>query len=140
VWKGIALAERSGLERSLGMLKQARQTLEAALAVNPNPYATDAYTTLGSMYANAPGFPLSFGSQKKARELYEKALSINATGIGSNLNYAQFLLKAEDYAGALKHAAAVLAAPPRPGRERADQAARTSAERLIARAREKLRE
>ena len=139
VWQGQSQAAQSAADRSLGLAKQARKTLETALAMTPNAYAIEAYSTLGSMYANIPGFPLAFGDKKKARECYQKALAVNSSSIGANLGYAHLLFKADDYVGAIKHATAALNGTPRPGREKADKAARASAETLIAKAKEKLR-
>jgi tetratricopeptide (TPR) repeat protein len=138
-WQGQSLAEQSAVEGSLGLAKQARKALEAAIAITPNAYASEAYSTLGSMYANMPGFPLAFGDKKKAREYFQKALAINSSSIGANVGYAQLLLKTDDYAGAMKHATAALNAPPRLGREKADKAARARADSVIAKAKEKLR-
>jgi len=139
VWQGQAQASQAAADRSLGLVKQARKTLDAAVAITPNASAADAYSTLGSLYANLPGFPLSFGDKKKARVSYQKALAINPAHVGANLNYAQLLLKDDDYAGVVKHANVALSTLPRPGREKADKAARTSAENLIAKAKEELR-
>jgi tetratricopeptide (TPR) repeat protein len=138
VWLGQSQASQSALERSLGLVKQARKTLEAALAITPNPYALEAYSTLGGMYANVPGFPLAFGDKKKARECYQKALAINSANIGANQGYASLLFKMDDYAGAIKYATVALSAPTRPGRERADKAIRTNAENLIAKAKKEM--
>jgi len=138
VWQGQAQASQSAFERSLGLAKQARKTLEAAVAITPNQYAIEAYSTLGSMYANIPGFPISFGDKKKARALYEKALAINSESAGANLGYANLLFKTDDYAGAIKHATVALNAPPRPGRDKANKAARASAEGLIAKAKKEM--
>lgn len=139
VWKGILEADQSAAQRSLGQVKQARKTLEAAIAITPNQYAADAHSTLGSMYANVPGFPLAFGDKKKARAHLQRALALNATHVGANLNYANLLLKADDHAAAIKHANAALAGMPRPGREQADKASRARAESLLAEAKRKLR-
>ena len=139
VWKGLAQTEKSGAEGSLSLVKQARKTLESAVAITPNAYAADAYSALGSIYANVPGFPLAFGDKKKAREYFHKALAINSASMRVNVNYAQLLFKQDDYAGALKHATVALSAPPRPGREKADQVARTTAESLIVKAKAQLR-
>lgn len=139
VWKGILQADQSATERSLSLVKQARKTLEAALTINPNAYAADGYATLGSMYANVPGFPLAFGDKKKAQEMYLKSLSLNSSSLSANSGYARLLFKKDDYAGAVKYATAALAAPPRPGREQADSAGRKSAEELLANAKAKVR-
>jgi len=139
VWQGQSQAAQSAADRSLGLAKQARKTLENAIAITPNEYAVEAYSTLGSMYANIPGFPLAFGDKKKARECYRKALAINPSSIGANLGYANLLFKLDEYGEAIKYATAALNGTPRPGRERADKAARASAESVIAKAKAALR-
>jgi tetratricopeptide (TPR) repeat protein len=139
VWQGQSQAAQSAVDRSLGLAKQARKTLEAAVAITPNAYAIEAYSTLGAMYANIPGFPLAFGDKKKARECYQKALAINSNSIGANVGYASLLLKLDQYADAIKHASAGLNGTPRPGREKADKASRANAENIIAKAKAKLR-
>jgi tetratricopeptide (TPR) repeat protein len=139
VWQGQSKAAQSAEERSLGKAKDARKILEAAVAITPNAYAIEAYSTLGSMYANIPGFPISFGDKKKARECYQKALAINPSSIGANLGFANLLFKQDEYADVIKYATASLNGTPRPGREKADKAARTNAENLIAKAKTKLR-
>jgi tetratricopeptide (TPR) repeat protein len=139
VWLGQSQASLSAADRSLGLAKQARKTLEAAIAMTPNAYAVDAYSTLGSMYANVPGFPLAFGDKKKARECYQKALAINPSSIGANTGYASLLLKLDEHAEAIKYATAALNGTPRVGRDRADKASRANAENIIAKAKAKLR-
>jgi len=138
-WMGQAQASQSALERSLGLVKQARKTLEAAVAITPNAYAVEAYSTLGSMYGSVPGFPIAFGDKKKAHECYKMALAINPSSLGANAGYGSFLLKQDDYTGAIKYATVALNAPARPGREKADKASRANAESVIAKAKEKLR-
>ena len=139
VWQGMSQAELSATSGSLSLVKQARKTLETAVAITPNSYAVDAYSTLGGVYANVPGFPLAFGDKKVARTYFQKALAINSSNIGANLGYAKLLFKTGDYAGAIKHATAALNGSPRPRREKADKTARISAEDLIAKAKENLR-
>jgi hypothetical protein len=138
-WKGIVEADLSARERSLGQAKNARKTLEASLAILPNSSAPDAYSTLGAMYANMPGFPLAFGDKKKARVHFQQCLTLDAKHVGCNINYASLLLKQEDFAGAIKHANAGIAGLPRPGRDKADKASRGSAETIITKAKEQLR-
>ena len=139
VWHGMSQAELSATSASLSLVKQARKTLEAAVAITPNAYAVDAYSTLGGMYANVPGFPLAFGDKKIARVNFEKALAINPASIGANVGYARLLLKLGENAEAIKYATAALNGTPRPGREKAVKASHGSAENIISNAKAKLR-
>lgn len=127
VWEGIVLSTYAGAKGGLGALglaKQARDRLEAALAIDGTVLDGSAYTSLGSLYAKVPGFPLGFGSDKKAREYLEKGLAINPDGIDSNYFYGEFLYDHGDYAKALAHLTKALKAAPRPNRESADSGRR----------------
>jgi tetratricopeptide (TPR) repeat protein len=139
VFEAWALIDQSiavnGLS-SLGLLKQARQKLEAALAIDANNGAAN--STLGSLYFNVPKWPLSFGDKKKGRAYSQKAIAIDPTSGWQNLDYAKCLFKDEDYSGAVKHATITLQAPTRAGSKR-DANMRTEAAALIGKAKEKLR-
>jgi tetratricopeptide (TPR) repeat protein len=142
VWQAWALNEQADAVRSfssLGLLKQARKKLEAAIAIDPNVCGADAYALLGGLYAQLPGFPISFGNEKTGRDLLLKALTINPTGIHPNMGYARYLFKIDDSAGAVKYATAALHAPPRPGRDKADAHLHAQAEELIEKSKAKLR-
>ena len=139
VFEAWALIDQSSVHKnfsSLGLLKQARQKLEAALALEPNNAAAN--STLGSLYFNVPRFPLSFGDKKKGRAYSKKALAIEPTSGWMNLDYAKCLLKDEDYLGAIKHATVTLQAPMHPGSKR-DTNSRAEAEAVIVQAKAKLR-
>ncbi len=78
------------------------------------------YTSLGSLYANVPGWPIGFGSKDKAEDFLQKALAINPAGIDPNFFYAELLAARGDKAAARRSYEKALAAAPRPGREDAD--------------------
>jgi tetratricopeptide (TPR) repeat protein len=139
IWEAWAIIEQSVVLknfRTLGLLKQSRNKLEAALAIDPNN--SDANSTLGSLYFNVPIWPLSFGDKKKGRALHQKALAVDPMSSWKNLDYAKCLLKDEDYSGAVKYATITLHAPKRPGSKR-DASENTEAEELIAKAKAKSR-
>ena len=141
VWEGIVLSTYAGVKGGLGALglaKQARERLDAALALDPAVLDGSAYTSLGTLYHKVPGFPLGFGSDKKARDYLEKALGLNPDGIDANFFYGEFLLDEGDYAGAVEHLQRSLSAPGRPGREVADEGRRQEARQLLEKARAKL--
>jgi tetratricopeptide (TPR) repeat protein len=143
VWEAIALATEGGAEgglKGLGHAKAARALLERAEQMNPKALGDGSvYTSLGSLYAVVPGFPIGFGDAGKARAYLQKALAVNPTGIDPNYFYGDFLMRQGDYAGAVRALERAVAAPPRPGRAVADQGRREEAQALLAQARGKLR-
>lgn len=50
----------------------------------PNALQGSAYTSLGTLYDQVPGWPIGFGDSDKADTLLRKALQINPNGIDSN--------------------------------------------------------
>ena len=99
---------------ALGLAKESRARLEAALKIDPNALQGSAYTSLGTLYHKVPGFPVGFGSDKKATELLEKSLTINPDGIDPNYFYGEFLFDEDDYVTAREHLEKALKAAPRP--------------------------
>jgi tetratricopeptide (TPR) repeat protein len=141
VWKGIVLASEAGAQGGLGALslcKQARAEFEAVIKVDGRVLEGSAYTSLGSLYYQVPGWPLGFGDDDKARELLQQGLAVAPDGIDANYFWGDFLLDQDDYAGAVAAFEKALAAPPRPGRESADAGRRTEIEAGLARARKEL--
>jgi tetratricopeptide (TPR) repeat protein len=141
IWEGIVLSTAAGVKGGLGALglaKQSRARLEAALAIDANALEGSAHTSLGTLYHKVPGFPVGFGSDKKAREHLRKALQINPNGIDPNYFYAEFLYDEDDYAGALEHLEKALKAAPRPGRASADEGRRQEIRKLMAQVRAEL--
>ena len=143
VWEAIALSTEAGAKGGLGGLalaKEAKGLLERAERLNPAALGDGSvYTSLGSLYAQVPGFPVGFGDPAKARAYLLKGLAANPNGIDSNYFYADCLVRQGQYAGAIKALEKALAAPARPGREVADRGRRAEAQALLARARLKLR-
>ncbi len=95
IWDGIIKSSFAGAKGGLGALslaKQARVSLEAALEVDDQALSGSAYTSLGTLYASVPGWPVGFGNDKKAAKMLQKALEINPDGIDSNYFYADYLL------------------------------------------------
>ncbi|MDX2301013.1 MAG: hypothetical protein NW204_14925 [Xanthomonadaceae bacterium] len=141
IWAGIVLASDAGAKGGLGALslvKEARRDLERALELDPGALDGSAYTSLGSLYYQVPGWPLGFGDDKKARAMLEQGLAINPDGIDSNFFYGDFLREQGDYAGAEKALKKALEAPPRPGRESADAGRRDEIRQALAQVRGKL--
>lgn len=141
IWEGIVLSTAAGVKGGLGALglaKQSREKLDAAIAIDANALDGSAYTSLGTLYHKVPGFPVGFGSDKKAKEYLGKALQLNPNGIDSNYFYAEFLYDDDDYAGALQHLEKALKAAPRPGRASADEGRRQDIQKLMAKVRKEI--
>ncbi|MEO7325056.1 MAG: tetratricopeptide repeat protein [Dokdonella sp.] len=140
IWEAIALASAAKVEgglAALGKAKQAREVLLAAEAIDPTAMQGAVYSTLGSLYAKVPGWPIGFGDTKKAKAYLEKALAINPDGIDANYFYADYLNDQGDYSASAKHLDLALLAPARAGREDADVGRRREALMLLTALKEK---
>lgn len=134
IWYGIIAASYASARGGLGALslaKEAKKALEEALAIDPQALQGSAYTSLGSLYYQVPGWPIGFGSDDKAREMLHKALAINPEGIDPNFFLGDYLYRKGDYEGARQALAKALKAPPRPERLLADQGRRKEIEALL---------
>jgi tetratricopeptide (TPR) repeat protein len=142
VWEAIAKATEAGARGGLGGLalaKDAKALLERAEKINPYALGDGSvYTSLGSLYAQVPGFPIGFGDAAKARAYLRKALAANPTGLDANFFYGDYLVRQKDYAGAAIALKTAMNAPARPGREVADRGRKAEAAALLAEARAKL--
>ena len=136
IWNGIILSsyagEKGGLG-ALGLVKEARRSLEHALEIDPGALQGSAHTSLGSLYYKVPGWPLGFGNDKEARRHLLAALNLNPTGIDPNYFMGEFLMEQGEYAAARRHLETALAAPDRPQRALADQGRRQEIRALLAR-------
>lgn len=134
IWDGIVNSSWAGATGGLGALgkvKAARASLEKALAMDPKALQGSAYTSLGALYDQVPGWPLSFGDQAKAESMLRQALAINPDGIDSNYFWADHLYRQNRYDEARAALQKALQAPPRPGRELADQGRRGEIDALL---------
>ncbi|MFC5717353.1 TRAP transporter TatT component family protein [Pseudomonas sp. GCM10022188] len=141
IWRGIILSTWAGAKGGLGALdlvKQARGQFEQALQLDPKALDGSAYTSLGSLYYQVPGWPVGFGDDERAERLLKQALILNPNGIDPNYFYGDFLLREKRYAEAEKALQKALAAPPRPGREVADAGRRKEAQALLEKTQAKL--
>lgn len=123
IWSGIIKSTYAGAKGGLGALKLAKSSkadLEKALSIEPNALNGSAYTSLGALYFNVPGWPIGFGSDEKAEELLQKALAINPEGIDSNYFYADFLVNQNRFEEARTYLNKAKNAKPRPDRPLAD--------------------
>jgi len=135
IWQGIIKSTFAGKVsgfKALGLVKAARKSLEKAIAIEDHALNGSAYTSLGALYYQVPGWPIAFGSDKKARINLEKALAINPDGIDSNYFYADFLYQNGELAAAKTALVKAMSAPDRPGRDLADTGRREEIKILMA--------
>jgi tetratricopeptide (TPR) repeat protein len=135
IWYGIIAASYAGARGGLGALslaKDAKKAFEQALELDARALEGSAYTSLGSLYYQVPGWPLGFGSDDKARELLQKAIALNPDGIDSNYFLGDFLYRKGDTEGARRALQKALRAPARPERALADAGRRREIESLLA--------
>jgi tetratricopeptide (TPR) repeat protein len=135
IWEGIVLSSEAGAKGGLGALglaKEARQRLDEALKLNDKALSGSAYTSLATLYAKVPGWPIGFGDKERAEEYFRKSLAINPNGIDPNFFYGEYLADRDRITEARTHLEAALKAPPRPGRELADSGRRQEIQALLA--------
>lgn len=134
IWEGIINSSWAGATGGLGALgkvKSAKASLEEAMKLDPNALQGSAYTSLGTLYDQVPGWPIGFGDSDKADTLLRKALQVNPNGIDSNYFWADHLFRQKRYAEATAALEKARQAPPRPGRELADQGRRGDIDALL---------
>lgn len=134
-WYAIVESTYAGAKGGLGALKHvknAKKSLEQALAIDPATLSGSAYTSLGSLYYQVPGWPIGFGDNAKAEEFLKKGLAANPDGIDPNYFYGDYLYRKGDSAGAERYLRKALQAPARAGRKLADEGRRGEIEALLA--------
>ena len=135
IWRGIIQSSFAGAKGGLGALslaKAAKADFEKALSINPEALKGSAYTSLGTLYAKVPGWPLGFGDDDKAKEMLQKAVAINPTGIDANYFYASYLADEGETAEAEKYLLKAQQAPARPERPVADKGRQKEIAELLA--------
>lgn len=124
VWHGIVTSSWAGAQGGLGALgkaKSARDALEKSIQLDPAALQGSAYTSLGTLYARVPGWPVGFGDEEKAQQLLQQALKLNPDGIDSLYFWGDYLYRQDKFAEARQALLKAKQAPARPGRELADQ-------------------
>jgi len=135
IWYGIVAASYAGARGgpgALSVVKEAKKAFEQALAIDAKALEGSAYTSLGSLYYQVPGWPIGFGDDDKARELLQKALALNPEGIDPNYFFGDFLYRKGELNAARQALARALNAPPRADRPLADEGRRREIEALLA--------
>ena len=124
IWRGIILSTYAGARGGLGALdlvKQSKASLEQAVALDPKALEGSAYTSMGALYYQVPGWPIGFGDDEQAEKLLKQALQLNPNGIDPNYFYGDFLFRQKRYSEAKLALEKAQAATARPGREVADR-------------------
>lgn len=140
IWEGIitsTLAKYQSIFSAGGTAKAARDLLLAAEKIDANALDGSALTSLGSLYYKVPRIG-SFGDHDKAREYLERALKVNPNGIDPNFFYGEFMLEKGNYAKAIEHLKKALSAPPRPGREDADEGRKGEIQQALKKAEQRM--
>ena len=141
IWRGIILSTYAGAKGGLGALdlvKQAKASLEEAIKLDPAALDGSAYTSLGALYYQVPGWPIGFGDDEQAEVMLKKALTMNPDGIDPNYFYGDYLFSEKRYAEAQVALEKALKAPDRPGRELADSGRRAEVKALLVKVQSKL--
>ena len=124
IWRGIILSTYAGAKGglgALGLVKESKASLEQAVALDPKALDGSAYTSMGALYYQVPGWPIGFGDDEQAEKLLKQALQLNPNGIDPNYFYGDFLYRQKRYSEAKLALKKAQAAAPRPGREVADR-------------------
>lgn len=140
IWHGIIEASYAGAKGGLGALslvKIARRDFERAIEIDPAALNGSAYTSLGSLYYQVPGWPIGFGDSETALTYLKKGLAIQPNGIDPNFFYGDYLYRKGDLDNAEMALRKALEAPPRPGREVADEGRRREIAQLLEKIAEK---
>lgn len=132
IWAGIVYSTYAGEVSvfSAGkQVKRARSELETALGLNAEAMAGSAYTSLGALLYQIPGF--MGGDDEEAEQMLIKGLELNRDGIDSNYFYGSFLLDQERYDEAAEYLQRAAAAPARPSRPLADEGRHREIEKAL---------
>jgi tetratricopeptide (TPR) repeat protein len=142
VWHGIVLGTYAGAKGGLGALdlvKQAKAELEQAITLDAKVLGGSAYTSLGSLYYQVPGWPLGFGDDAKAEAMLKQALALNPNGIDPNYFYGDYLARAKRFEEAKVALEKALQAPARPNRLSADAGRKLEIQALLSTVKAELR-
>lgn len=144
IWEGIIEGTFAGVRNgisgqiaALSLVKSAKKSFDEAIKLNPNALHGSAYTSLGSLYYQVPPWPIAFGDNEKAKELLLKGLELNPDGIDANYFYGDYLFKRGDLTKAEQVLKKALQAPPREGREGADEGRKKEINELLKKIAEK---
>ncbi len=135
IWEGIVISSEAGARGGLGALslaKEAKLRFEEALKIDDKVLGGSAYTSLATLLAKVPGWPIGFGDKARAEDYFKKSLAINPDGIDPNFFYGEYLIDRDRFPEARQYLEKALKAAPRPGRELADNGRRQEIKALLA--------
>lgn len=124
VWLAINKSTLAGVDgglSALSLVKESKSLLESVIQSNPNVLEGSAYTSLGTLYYQVPGWPIGFGDDDKAESMLKRALAINPNGIDPNFFYGDFLAQDGRKSEAIAYLKKAQKASPRTGRQLADK-------------------
>lgn len=98
-----SLAAADGGIGALGKVREAREAVSKALALNPMAMEGSGYVILGNLYYRLPGWPISFGDNKLARVNLETAIRLFPDELDTNYFYGDFLLEQGEFQRALPY-------------------------------------
>lgn len=127
IWRGIIKSSFAGVKgglSALSLIKEAKKDLEKSILLDDKALSGSAYTTLGTLYFKAPGWPISFGNDEQAKRYLQKGILLDPNGIDSHYFYALFLLDQGEKKQAQASFIKALDAKARPGRALADSGRR----------------
>lgn len=123
IWSAITLSTEAGIKGGLGALslvKDARTELEKAIELDGSALQGSAYTSLGALYYQVPGWPIGFGDDDQARTLLQQGLSLNPNGIDALYFWGDYLYEQGENEQARQVFLQALQAPSRADRPVAD--------------------
>ena len=126
IWAGIIYSTNAGEVSMFSAGKQvtrARAELDRALELDPAAMSGAAYTSLGALLFQIPGF--MGGDDEIAENMLKKGVELNTDGIDANYFYGIFLLDQNRLDESEVYLRKALKAPDRPGRPLADGGRRT---------------
>jgi hypothetical protein len=126
IWEGIVVSSEAGARGGLGALslaKEAKRNSES-LKLDEGALSGSAYTSLATLYAKVPGWPIGFGDKKRAEELFKQVAGDQPDGIDPNFFYGEYLIERDRVAEGRAIWSRAQGPAPRPGRELADQGRR----------------
>ncbi len=133
-WQATIIASRAEHQNpieALAAIHKAQDLLIKTIKIKPDTLDGSALITLGSLYHQAPGWPIAFGDDKKAEQYLKKGLQINPQGIESNFYYGQYLLNKDQQEKAIKYFKTALNGPVRKEQEFADSSLKEKIKKIM---------
>jgi tetratricopeptide (TPR) repeat protein len=121
IWAGIVYSTYAGevsMFKAGKQVKRARAELEKALEIDPEAMDGAAYTSLGALLYQIPGF--MGGDDDLAEQMLVRGVELDQSGIDANYFYGMFLAEQDRDTEAEEFLRKAYDAAPRPGRELAD--------------------